>query len=116
MVEIIHHEEAPYRSHLPHDGENQYVFVRSDVHETCWGTFQTCSVSKGESLKLEMAVDEFTTTAYNDCSLDCRHDPTWHHMALLAKSDQHAQEMTEILKEKGYDVIEGIDVLWPNVI
>jgi len=36
-------------------------------------------------------------------------------MVLLANNDQHAQAMTESLKEKGYDLIEGIDVLWPNV-
>jgi len=62
---------------------------------------------------LQQAVDDFTAKLYEDCSLDCRHDPTWQHMALLANDAQHAQKMVKTLKQKGYDVIEGIDVLWP---
>ncbi|GGF76945.1 hypothetical protein GCM10011332_33640 [Terasakiella brassicae] len=107
-------EEITFNSHIPHDGQNQYVFVRSDAHETCWGTFETCSVSKCEAQTLESAVDKFTAKVYDDCSLNCRHDPTWQHMALLANDAKHAQEMTETLKEKGYVVIEDIDVLWPQ--
>lgn len=116
MVEIADYEDNSYHSHVPHDGKNQYVFVGSDAHATCWGTLETCSVSKGEAISLEMAVDEFTSRVYKDCSLDCRHDPTWQHMALLANDTQHAQEMTESLKKKSYEVIEDIEVLWSNVI
>ncbi len=106
-------EEITYQSYIPHDGNNQYIFVRSDAHATCYGALATCSYSKGETMILEVAVGEFTEQVYEDCSLDCRHDPTWQHMALLANDDHHAQEMTTTLKHKGYEVIKGIDVLWP---
>jgi hypothetical protein len=115
VTEFYRDFQSHFYSHVSHDGKSQYVFVRSGAHAENYGTLKTCSVSKGEAYMLQQAVDDFTAKLYEDCSLGCRHDPTWEHMVLLANDAKHAQEIAESLKQKGYDVIDDIDVLWPNV-
>lgn len=108
------HGDFTFSSHIAQEESTQYIFVLSGAHAQLYSTLTTCSYSIGEAIALEEAAANFADEIYQKTGIDCRCDNTWQHLALLAKNEQHVEQITERLKANGFQVIDDVIVLWPQ--